>query len=364
MRGDKERLSTSSTESAEWARQAGALVLPSPKASTSRRLAPSLNGQVKWEDRILEWDFNTLAVDKVTGGQSFVFVTDKILSYNKDYIGISISSDLQKFFAVAQSTYNISSSGTRVPFHNATHGADVLQAFHWFLKGQPGLFDVILTFIPPGMGPIALVACIVAAAMHDYDHQGVNNNYLIRTRAPLAILYNDRSVLENHHCASTFALLNSMHVCQGNMTNDEYNFFRELVVEMILSTDLTKHYDLMTNVPCPASDYRHCLTTALHCADLSNCARNPETCVAWTDLVLEEFFAQGDMERAIGLEVTPMMDRETADIGRVQTGFYDVICRPLFVHMEILCPDGLRECIENIDKNRLHWEKFISDPLS
>ena len=80
-------------------------------------------------------------------------------------------------------------------------------------------------------------------------------------------------------------------------------------------------------------------------------------------MILEEFFAQGDLERDLGLEVTPMMDRDTADIARVQIGFYDVICRPLFIHMELLCP-AVRECLENLDENRRHWaEKSTLDPL-
>ena len=31
--------------------------------------------------------------------------------------------------------------------------------------------------------------------MHDLDHRGVNNNFLIKTNDPLAITYNDQSPL-------------------------------------------------------------------------------------------------------------------------------------------------------------------------
>ena len=43
--------------------------------------------------------------------------------------------------------------------------------------------------------------------VHDTDHPGVMNPFLIATRHPLAVLYNERSVLENHHCATAIALL-------------------------------------------------------------------------------------------------------------------------------------------------------------
>lgn len=41
----------------------------------------------------------------------------------------------------------------------------------------------------------------VSALAHDVDHPGVNNNSLIEEHHPLAIIYNDKAVLENHHAA-------------------------------------------------------------------------------------------------------------------------------------------------------------------
>lgn len=39
--------------------------------------------------------------------------------------------------------------------------------------------------------------------------QGFNNNFHIRTTSYLATLYNDRSILENHHCTCIFDLVKS-----------------------------------------------------------------------------------------------------------------------------------------------------------
>ena len=38
-------------------------------------------------------------------------------------------------------------------------------------------------------------------------HTGTTNNFHTQTRSNLAILYNDRSVLENHHVAASFKML-------------------------------------------------------------------------------------------------------------------------------------------------------------
>ena len=51
------------------------------------------------------------------------------------------------------------------------------------------------------------VALLMAAIMHDYRHPGVNNGYLVRDLLPIAVTYNDSSVLENFHAAEGFKLL-------------------------------------------------------------------------------------------------------------------------------------------------------------
>ena len=48
---------------------------------------------------------------------------------------------------------------------------------------------------------------LISGAAHDMDHPGTNNLYEIKCKSKLAHLYNDQSVLENHHAASFFFLL-------------------------------------------------------------------------------------------------------------------------------------------------------------
>lgn len=47
----------------------------------------------------------------------------------------------------------------------------------------------------------------MSAIVHDFEHGGLNNDFLIRASDILAIRYNDKSPLENHHLAGTFTLL-------------------------------------------------------------------------------------------------------------------------------------------------------------
>lgn len=92
-----------------------------------------------------------------------------------------------------------------------------------------------------------MLSLFVAAAIHDYDHPGVNNNFLIATRDPIALLYNDRSVLENHHCAASFSILmdSKNNFLQG-LDTSVFNTVRSLIVNMVLATDLAEHFDLLT----------------------------------------------------------------------------------------------------------------------
>lgn len=47
----------------------------------------------------------------------------------------------------------------------------------------------------------------LSTIFHDYGHPGLTNEYLVKSRHPLAILYNDSAPLENHHAAASFQLM-------------------------------------------------------------------------------------------------------------------------------------------------------------
>ena len=52
-----------------------------------------------------------------------------------------------------------------------------------------------------------ILATYYAALIHDFEHLGVNNDYLIKTFHPLAVMYNDQSPLENHHLAAAVRVM-------------------------------------------------------------------------------------------------------------------------------------------------------------
>lgn len=56
----------------------------------------------------------------------------------------------------------------------------------------------------------------------------------------------------------------------------------------------------------------------IHCADLSNPTKPLDLYRNWVDLVMSEFFMQGDKERQENLDISPMCDRHTATIEKTQ----------------------------------------------
>jgi len=54
----------------------------------------------------------------------------------------------------------------------------------------------------------------------------------------------------------------------------------------------------------------------VHAADIGNPARPFSICKEWTFKVLKEFFAQGDKERALSLDISILCDRKTTNVGK------------------------------------------------
>ncbi|XP_070544277.1 cGMP-inhibited 3',5'-cyclic phosphodiesterase 3A-like [Ptychodera flava] len=191
---------------------------------------------------------------------------------------------------------------------------------------------------------LELMALYVAAAMHDYDHPGRTNAFLVATRAPQAILYNDRAVLENHHAAAAWSLL---------LSNPDYNFlsqldeaefkrFRFLVIEFILATDLKRHFDFLVEFNAKVNDPDASgidwtaepdrLLVSQMCiklADISGPTKYKDLHISWTTRIAEEFYEQGDEEAGRGLPISPYMDRRNAQLAKLQETFINHLVAPL-----------------------------------
>lgn len=61
---------------------------------------------------------------------------------------------------------------------------------------------------------LTVLGILIGALCHDIDHPGVTNAFLIASDNDLALLYNDMSVLEHHHAATTFTVRTDTHCAE------------------------------------------------------------------------------------------------------------------------------------------------------
>ncbi|KAJ6666235.1 hypothetical protein lerEdw1_000507 [Lerista edwardsae] len=261
--------------------------------------------------------------------------------------------------------------------HNRIHATDVLHAV-WYLSTQPipglptmindhgsasdsdsdsgithGHLGYVLskTYTPTddsygclagNIPALELMALYVAAAMHDYDHPGRTNAFLVATSAPQAVLYNDRSVLENHHAAAAWNLFMSRpeYNFLVNLDHVEFKHFRFLVIEAILATDLKKHFDFVARFNAKVNDdvgidwtnENDRLLVCQMCiklADINGPAKFKQLHLQWTEGIVNEFYEQGDEEASLGLPISPFMDRSAPQLANLQESFISHIVGPL-----------------------------------
>merc|ERR1719382_1954028 len=92
----------------------------------------------------------------------------------------------------------------------------------------------------------------------------------------------------------------------------------------------------------------------LHSADVSNPCRTWETAYSWAMVCLEEFFAQGDQEKMLGIPVQFLNDRESLNKPNSQIGFIEFMIAPFSAAQIRLWP-SLHELGENLGNNLLAW---------
>ncbi|XP_069351654.1 3',5'-cyclic-AMP phosphodiesterase 4A isoform X2 [Eulemur rufifrons] len=307
-------------------------------------------------ENLNKWGLNIFCVSDYAGGRSLSCIMYTIFQER----------DLLKKFRIpvdTMVTYMLTLEDhyhADVAYHNSLHAADVLQSTH-VLLATPAL-DAVFT-------DLEILAALFAAAIHDVDHPGVSNQFLINTNSELALMYNDESVLENHHLAVGFKLLqeDNCDIFQ-NLTKRQRQSLRKMVIDMVLATDMSKHMTLLADLKTMVetkkvtssgvllldnySDRIQVLRNMVHCADLSNPTKPLELYRQWTDRIMAEFFQQGDRERERGMEISPMCDKHTASVEKSQVGFIDYIVHPLWETWADLVHPDAQEILDTLEDNR------------
>ena len=262
----------------------------------------------------------------------------------------------ERFFHALEASYRPN------PYHNACHGADVCHSFLYFISSSRLL---------QSLTSLDLAACIIASLGHDVNHPGLNNRFLVTSKDKLAMRYNDSAVLENMHVALLYKL---MEPAEDNILSglkyEDWASTRKLIIDLVLHTDMSKHFETLgqfrTRVQAQielstGSDKTLVLAMGLKCADVGHTAKPSDLHLKWSELVCEEFFLQGDMEKAKGYQVSMYCDRATTDIAKSQAGFLRNMTLPLYEAWVgyLDTAEVTEQCLVQMGRNLKQWESKV-----
>lgn len=282
------------------------------------------------------------------------------------------------------------------PYHNFKHGMSVAHMCFIAMHRTRAAAMVL--------SPLDRLATLIASLCHDIDHPGVTNAFEMNALTDFAVLYNDVSVLENHHAARMFQLLRAQEtrrvvrtlavdtaspdaransslsavqspvtsveeegVSMLGLTRPDFAAFRRQAIAGILATDMTHHNSLtdqarrLTPDSALEMSSKTMIELLIHSADLSNPVLPAFSVVQkWAVMVCSEFTAQVQREKAAGLPFAPHMDGLATPlaIAKLQVGFIGYVVSPLWTSVAAGMTE-LAPCVENMTRNRAAWQAIV-----
>jgi hypothetical protein len=249
-------------------------------------------------------------------------------------------------------------------YHNFNHAIDVTQYIFMIISNEKvNLF----------LNDFDKFVLMVSALFHDINHPGFNNIYLINTRDDLALLYNDISVLENYHAYTAFNILsNPSTSIIEHLTNEQYQEFRKNFIKVILSTDMSQHFTIVTKFQTRIEaspllkdnelDRIDLMKIIMKCADISNITRPFTIARKWAKNCVNEFFCQGDMEKEKDLPVGILNDRNNLNFPKSQMGFVDFVAGGLFRNLLMAFPE-LKTTYDTIEENKSFYKYLFENEI-
>jgi hypothetical protein len=319
------------------------------------------------------WNLNPLELDKARNHAAAMYFLGP---HNH---GISFDPIIMGHF-LEQAEYSYVKT---CPYHNWFHAIDVTHCVYRLLH---------ICATDAFLSGAERYALLVSAVCHDVGHPGYNNTFLVETSHELALLYNDKSPLENMHCARLFEFVSSLK-CNifGGMPRPQFQDVRKICIDAILHTDNAQHFAMIKEVQMiyevnseildasreffdedpdefptkEAQEYfrqpesrKLLVKLFLHIADISNSMKPFRICRIWAWQVLEEFFLQGDAEKRLGVPVQALNDREKVNRAFSQVGFIEFLVSPLiFVVIKVLPPmdQNAEQMLQNIKTWHQLW---------
>lgn len=268
---------------------------------------------------------------------------------------------IETFVAAVAQNYNSNNC-----YHNYYHAANVFHKTVMIVLREPKLMEF--------MTRADLFSLLIAALCHDINHPGLNNDHHKKAVTDLSIVYNDVSVLEQHHIAVTMRLIFYENISLFSRLAPEVQaLLRQQISHAILHTDMSLHQQLLSSFELTQTklergeancrDRGTCevvLAMVLHLADMMNQCLTHEQADAWERRLSQEYYAQALLESHLGVHVASFMVNETTlDFLYNQMFFICSFCLPLFQVAAEIYP-SLAPQLEQVKANKHEVEQKMT----
>ena len=322
---------------------------------------------------INEKNFDIFLLRDIIGYNNVLPFVGRIILENLGLIDEEILSvqKLDPFLIAVNNQYK-----PEVLYHNCLHGSDVTQSCYIFFTysnaekiAQTNVLDLLSIFI--------------AALGHDIAHPGLTNNFHINDSTDIAITYNDISILENFHASTLFKTIRKSETnIFENLSLIDYKIIRKRIVSEILATDMALHGKVISLIKSKmvfneddktyrlnllsgddrtrSDEQQSLLDFMIHLADLAHNTRLFNISIKWVELLSEEFWRQGDLEKEHNLPVSFLCDRENVNIPQSQKGFLSGFILSTYECLGNIFP-SLKFTYDNAQNNLKEWQKLLNE---
>ena len=205
--------------------------------------------------------------------------------------------------------------------------------------------------------------------------------YQAEVGSEASLTYNGKSTIENFSISSALDIARDMGLFSDMPTISAKQICKD-IVDLVMATDMLMHFDILLIFKskvglgsCPPSTeataglFRDIhmeqhetrmavLKLAMKIADLGHCYLPWAEHLDWVERLQEEFFTQGDMEKAEAFVISPMMDRSEPGVGDHgnSIGFYKVFVLPMLEAWTKIYP----KCLPLLEQARSNLELHTS----
>jgi cAMP-specific phosphodiesterase 4 len=345
------------------------------------------------------WTLDALRLSELAGGSPLCALGAHLFGASGLVVRLGLdATKLGAFLAAIEAGYDDSHA-----YHNKAHAAGVLHATAALL-GRGGVAAAVArggaflggaapaSAAAGGTAPatpcseedFVTLACLLAAAVHDYEHLGLSNGFLVKSSHARAARCGGAHANEAHHAAAALAVLArpECDFAAAALGAARSEALRALVAALILGTDAADDARIVGALGAALDrdgvPHRRCdeaagtaaasawaprceadavlaLQVALKAADVGHLALPWPLHRAWVARLEVEFFAQGDAERGLGLApLSALCDRAKPGAGAGQAGFFAHVAAPLFGALSRAFPAAL-PLAARVGANRVAW---------